>query len=46
MAGTIVVFTMGGWWLDKQVGWKVPVFTLILSLFGVMGSLFYVIRRL
>lgn len=43
---TIIIFVVAGRYLDKFIGWKVPVFTLILSLTGVAGSMYYFIRKL
>ena len=44
MLGIILVTTWGGVKLDKLTGWKTPVFTVILSLFGVLTAMFVVIR--
>ena len=44
MLGIILVTTWGGVKLDKLTGWKTPVFTVILSLFGVLAAMFVVIR--
>ncbi|MBL7812315.1 MAG: AtpZ/AtpI family protein [Bacteroidetes bacterium] len=43
---TIVIFTLGGRYLDHWLGLKVPVFTLILSLAGVTGAIWLIIRKL
>lgn len=44
MLGTILVFTYGGYKLDEWQQNKVPVWTLILSLASIGGSLYLLIR--
>jgi len=46
MLAVIGVFTAGGLWLDKKLGLHFPVFTVTLSVTGVVLSLYSVIRRL
>lgn len=46
MLGTILVFTYAGYKLDEWQQNKVPVWTLILSLFSIGGSLYMFIRGL
>ena len=43
---TILIFVFAGRWADKAIGWRIPVFTLVLALAGVAGSMYYFIRRL
>lgn len=43
---TILLFVLAGRWADKAIGWRIPVFTLVLSLAGVAGSMYYFIRKL
>lgn len=45
MGGTIAFFTWLGTWLDKKTGWSTPVWTIVLSLFGVIASLYLVVRE-
>ncbi|MPR35684.1 AtpZ/AtpI family protein [Salmonirosea aquatica] len=44
MLGTIVVFTYGGYKLDEWQHNKVPVWTLVLSLVSIAGSLYLFIK--
>lgn len=44
MLGTIVLFTYGGYKLDEWQQNKVPVWTLVLSLASIAGSLYMFIR--
>lgn len=44
MLGTILVFTYGGYKLDQWQGNKIPVWTLVLSLASIAGSLYMLIR--
>lgn len=41
MAGTILVSTFLGWWIDGLLEWRVPVFTVVLALGGVVGAMAY-----
>ncbi len=43
---TIMVFGALGWALDKYTESKIPVFTAIFMLLGVIGSLYKIIREL
>lgn len=45
MGGTIAFFTWLGTWLDKKTDWSTPVWTIVLSLFGVIASLYLVVRE-
>ena len=45
MIGIILAFTFGGWWLDKQLAWKFPLFTVALSLLGIIGSMVYLFKE-
>jgi F0F1-type ATP synthase assembly protein I len=44
MIGIILITVWGGVKLDKLTGWNTPVFTIILSLLGVFGAIYTVIR--
>jgi len=44
MIGIILLTTLGGRKLDKLTGWETPVFTIILSLFGVFTAIYITIR--
>ncbi len=35
-----------GIWIDKQLHWKFPLFTVVLSLAGVFGAMYSIIRKL
>ena len=43
---TMLVFVVAGYFIDKWLNWAFPVFTLILTLAGVFGSLYTAIRKL
>lgn len=45
MIGIILVFCFSGYWLDDVLGWKYPVFTIALSLFGIAGSMVYLFKE-
>lgn len=45
MALVIGVFCFGGWWLDEQVRWKYPLFTVVLSLLGIAGAMLYLFKE-
>jgi len=44
MIGIILVTTWGGIKLDKLTGFKTPVFTIILSLFGVFAAIYTAVK--
>jgi F0F1-type ATP synthase assembly protein I len=44
MMGIIFVTTWGGVKLDKVIGWKTPVFTIVLSLLGVFAAIYFMVR--
>jgi F0F1-type ATP synthase assembly protein I len=44
MIGIILVTVWGGVKLDKLTGWKTPVFTIVLSLFGVFAAIYTAIK--
>ncbi len=46
MLGTILLFTFAGLKLDSWLGSKIPVWTIVLSLTGIGGSLYLLIRNL
>lgn len=41
----VVLFTLGGHWLDGRVAGEFPVFTLVLSFVGVVGALWYLFKE-
>lgn len=45
MAMTILLLSWAGVKLDQYLGLKIPVFTLVLSLASVAGSLYYFIKQ-
>ncbi|MBK6341604.1 MAG: AtpZ/AtpI family protein [Flavobacteriales bacterium] len=45
MLGIVLAFTFGGWWLDRQLHWPFPVFTLVLSLAGIAGAMMYLFKE-
>jgi hypothetical protein len=45
MALTILIMTWAGSKLDKYVGMKIPVFTLVFALLSATGSMYYFIRE-
>lgn len=44
MVGIILVTTLGGIKLDDLADFKTPVFTIILSLFGVFAAIYVVVK--
>lgn len=46
MAAIIGLTVWGGLWLDGLVGWKFPVFTIVLVLAALMGVIWSVYRSL
>lgn len=44
MLGIILVTVWGGVKLDKLTGWHTPVFTIVLSLFGVIAAIYTAIK--
>jgi len=45
MIGIVLVGCFGGWWLDGVIGWKYPVLTILLSLFGIAGAMFHLFKE-
>lgn len=45
MIGIILAFSFGGWWLDRTIGWKYPVLTIVLSLLGIAASMVHLFRE-
>lgn len=45
MLGVVLAFTFGGWWLDQQLHWPFPVFTLAGSLLGIAGAMVYLFKE-
>jgi len=46
MIVVIIVFVYGGIWLDKKILFDFPVFTVVLSLLGVVGAIFILIKQI
>lgn len=42
----MAVFTFGGYYLDRYFSLKVPIFTLVLSLFGIAAALYLTLKDL
>lgn len=38
LVGAVVVFTLGGWWLDEKLGHETPWFTLAGAAIGMTGG--------
>ena len=45
IAAIVLVFAFGGVLLDRRVSWKIPVFTLVLSVLGVFLALYSSLRE-
>ncbi len=45
MVGIILGSCLLGWWLDKQLEWKFPVFTLAFSLLGIVGAMLHLFKE-
>lgn len=45
MAAVIGVGAYAGWWIDKQLHWGFPLFTLLLSLGGVAAAIYFLIKE-
>jgi hypothetical protein len=45
MAAVIALAVWGGRWLDKTIGWKFPLFTLVLMLGALAGVVWSVVRE-
>lgn len=45
MMAIILLFTFAGRWVDGLVGWRFPVFTLVLALAGIAGAILYLIKE-
>lgn len=43
---TIALMAMAGIFLDRKIGWQFPLFTIVLSLLGVIGAMYSIIRKL
>ena len=46
MMAMIAVGTYGGFRLDRYLDWKIPVFTVVLSLLSVGGAIWYAVKDL
>lgn len=44
MAAVIALSVLGGQWLDNTIGWKFPVFTILLMLSGLAGVIWSIYR--
>lgn len=45
MVGIILAFTYAGWWLDRWLAWRFPLFTILLALLGVTGAMIYLFKE-
>lgn len=45
MAGVILASMLGGRWVDAQLAWKIPVFTLLGSLLGITGAMLFLFKE-
>ncbi|NDC30505.1 MAG: hypothetical protein EBZ58_06120 [Bacteroidetes bacterium] len=45
MIGIIVIGTFSGFWLDKYFQLKFPIFTIVLILLSLFGSIYSVVRE-
>jgi hypothetical protein len=45
MAGVILAAMLGGRWLDAQLAWKIPVFTLLGALLGITGAMLFLFKE-
>lgn len=46
MLGIILIGVFGGMKLDQIIRWDFPVFTVVLSILGVFGSMFFAVKDL
>jgi len=46
MLAIILVGVFGGMKLDQIISWDFPVFTVVLSILGVFGSMFFAVKDL
>jgi len=45
MIGIVLAGTWGGWYLDGLLKLKYPVFTIVLSLLGIVGAMVYLFKE-
>ena len=45
MMGVTALFACGGLFLDRRLGWRVPVFTIVLTIAGVVLALYSSFRE-
>ncbi len=45
MMGIILAFTFAGWWIDGQVAWRFPLFTILLALLGITGAMLHLFKE-
>ena len=45
MIGIVLFGAWGGWYLDGVLNWKYPVFTIALSLLGIVGAMVYLFKE-
>lgn len=45
MVAITVLSIWAGHWIDGQLGWKFPVFTLLMAVFGLAGAIWYLYRE-
>ncbi len=45
MMGIILVGVFGGYYLDRYLGWKFPLFTLLLSLLSIAAAMYFLFKE-
>ncbi len=45
MMGIILIFTFAGRWVDGMLGWRFPLFTVLLAVAGVVGAMLYLFKE-
>ena len=45
MMAVVLAFTFTGHWLDGLLGWRFPLFTILLALVGIAGAIIHLIRE-
>jgi predicted MFS family arabinose efflux permease len=44
MLGIVLAGVFGGIWIDRQIGWKFPLMTLLLSLIAVILAIYFAVK--
>ncbi len=45
MVAFLAIGIFGGRWLDRTIGWKFPLFTLLLTFFGMAGAIYFLFKE-